>query len=284
MTLLFPCRLASVTCLLPVFLLLAACGGRESAVEDTEPESTRVEAPAPRDTAPPQTGQVRQVAPIDSAISLEITVDNTTPPFLLRFRPDWTVRRFDTIIVSQKGAEVQRLTGFRMEEGTVAETDDPLSYVAARDLNFDGHPDLQLTVGGSASSHIYCYWLFDPKARQFVVDETLKEEKGSPWINAKERTVMFHTNQGCGGRCYTRNTYNFNDSARRFVLVRQETQIATGVKPARNERKKGKGQEKDARVYYDDSPKSRYVRIIKAMKDGKLQVISRKTLSGGEAM
>ncbi len=284
MTLQFSVRIASFLAFLTLSLAVAACGDDKPSQSDDELDTvTAIPQPTPQDTSSEQDASIRQVSPIDSSIAFEVKIGDTIPPYVLRFRPDWTARKFDTIIVSRQGSEVQRLTNFDMEEGTVAQTDDPASYFSARDLNFDGRLDLQLMVGGSSTSHSYCYWLFNPRTGQFVVDATLKQEKGAPWINEKEKTVMFHTNQGCGGRCYTRNTYQFSDSTGHFTLIRQETQIATGVKQVRNDRKKGKD-EKDGRVYYDDNPNSRYVRTIKGMKDGKFQVLSKKVLSGGEAM
>lgn len=281
----FSVQRATLPALLTLALFLSACGGDKPSQGDEQIEvgagRTR---PVSRDTSSSLTGSIRQVPPIDSSIAFELKMGDTIPPYILRFRPDWTARKFDTIIVSRQGREVQRLTGFDMEDGTIAETDDPASYFSARDLNFDGDLDLQLLVGGSSTSHSYFYWLFNPRVGQFVVDETLKSERGSPWINAREKTVMFHTNQGCGGRCYTRNTYQFNDSTGHFALIRQETQIATGIRQARNDRSRKKKDDKDVRVYYDDNPNSRYVRTIKGMKDGKLQILSKKVLSAAEAM
>lgn len=260
-------------------LSVAACGGRKPETDDNDSNrATETSAEVnPTDTIP-----IRQVAPVDSALTIEVHISPKIPPYLFKIRPDWQKKLFTEIEVDQEGKEVQRLTGFDMEEGTIAETDDPASFFTLKDLNFDNYLDIQLVRNGSTHARAYNYWIFDPKAKQFVSDKVIRDEQGSAWLNEKDKAIMFHTNQGCGGRCYTNNTYQYNDSTHAFILIRTEVQASASGKKLPKEKKEKKGKEKE-RQRDDGSASGKFIRTITERKGGKMVLISRKILNDSEA-
>jgi len=123
------------------------------------------------------------------------------------------------------------------------------------DINFDGNRDLLVQVDSGAYNEIFNYWVYNPRSRQFEKDNVLGDVV-NPAFDSEEKTIISTAGVGCAGLCYVSKVYEFRGT--RYVQIREEEQFA------------------DNNFQY-------FTRTLRELRNGKLELVSTKTLSAEEA-
>lgn len=136
-------------------------------------------------------------------------------------------------------AVFQALEGFEAEVQANEE-------VSVEDLNFDGVPDIRIMQFLPTDESItYFYWLYDKQEGKFIRNESLEKQVFSPSVDLETKQLVSQWRKKDG--TFGADFFEF-PSPNRISLVKQESNAP-----------------------YQESM---YIRTIKEMKDGVMQVVS----------
>jgi hypothetical protein len=105
------------------------------------------------------------------------------------------------VLAVQRGGEIEQL----LAADDVATLGEHGEGAAMRDLNFDGHADLLVRVGG-ADNDWYRAWLFDPSKNRFV-DAPAFAELPNVEVDAGRRELVSRLNRGAAGAIFRERRY-----------------------------------------------------------------------------
>lgn len=191
-------------------------------------------APAHAEEAPPPAWHDQRVPTADFAFSALATVEDE----------EWFTIRGIRVVSRKTGQVVQELP----IAGAEAIRRDADELVRVVDANFDGRPDLVITImeAGAGPNYFHQYYLFDPRQGQFVADAELSQLT-APAVHP-DGTI---TSSSRGGCCqFEIATYRYVHGKLVLVETMDEAMTADGKWIETRTRKlvKGKWQRRFKRV------------------------------------
>jgi hypothetical protein len=171
--------------------------------------------------------------------------------FVLR-GTDNTIGTFSTIQVLMKDKngkyEVVQILDAQQSEPPPSK----LGYFVTRDMNFDGYEDISLlTWWGATGNAGFNYWLYNPKTKEFVFNETLSS-LSNPTPHTDSQTITTHSNGGAAGMIFVDQVYKYGNGE--YVFIKEVKQEET------------------------DGTRGIFTRTTTELKDGKMQVVKTETI------
>jgi len=147
-------------------------------------------------------------------------INSKLPQFTFHFagRPDNTFGDLD--ISEEAGSEVIQTIENTTEPGLI--TPAPVqSVLTAVDANFDGYQDLQLmSQCGGTGNCSYDFYLYDPKANQFVHNDFLSGLTTPSFDQAKKQVT---TSSNSSASDWENETYQYENGGRYTLIHREES-------------------------------------------------------------